>query len=142
MKDPYDLNRFLTAQNPDYVDVCNELRSGQKLGHWMWYIFPQIKGLGGSDMSLRFAITSRKEAEAYLAHPVLGSRLRECTQLVMNCGQHSIDKIFDWPDNLKFRSCMTLFAKVDKGDGLFVQALKRFFSGEFDSLTLKKLGNG
>jgi uncharacterized protein (DUF1810 family) len=140
MEDRYNLQRFLSVQDPGYADVCAELRSGTKRGHWMWYIFPQIEGLGRSEMSRRFAISSHNEAEAYLAHPVLGPRLRECTQLVMNGQQNSIEKLFGSPDNLKFHSCMTLFASVDPDEQLFVEALEKFFKGKFDPMTLKQLG--
>jgi uncharacterized protein (DUF1810 family) len=139
MADQYNLQRFLTAQNSVYADVCAELRAGDKRGHWMWYIFPQIKGLGSSGTSIEFAISSRNEAKAYLAHPQLCARLRECTQLVLNCGESSIDRIFSYPDNLKFQSCMTLFASVDSSETIFFKALKKFCGGQSDPLTLKRL---
>jgi uncharacterized protein (DUF1810 family) len=110
MDDPYNLRRFSDAQNPVFEQVCSELRNGQKRGHWMWFIFPQIEGLGLSQTAREFAISSRDEAAAYLDHPILGPRLRECTRLVNLAEGRSIDQIFGYPDNLKFRSCMTLFA--------------------------------
>jgi uncharacterized protein (DUF1810 family) len=138
MTDPYNLRRFVDAQNPVFDGVCSELRNGSKRGHWMWYIFPQIKGLGYSLLSQKFAISSRKEAEAYLQHPVLGPRLRKCTQLVMLAPVRSIAAIFSPPDDLKFRSSMTLFAQVSQ-DNLFYEALQKYFSGESDQLTIEHL---
>jgi uncharacterized protein (DUF1810 family) len=139
MDDPHNLQRFVDAQAPKYGDVCSELRSGKKQTEWMWFIFPQIIGLGITEISNRFAISSRQEAEAYLNHPVLGPRLRECTQLVLNTGQHSADKIFYFPDDLKFRSSMTLFAKATSDNKVFIDAFNRFYKGEFDPLTLERL---
>jgi uncharacterized protein (DUF1810 family) len=139
MAGQYNLERFLAAQNPIYADVCAELREGSKSGHWMWYIFPQVKGLGHSQTSIKFAISSRNEAKAYLAHAQLGPRLRECTQLVIDCGQTSLDKIFSYPDNLKFQSCMTLFANVDANEPIFFEALRKFCGGQFDPSTLNQL---
>lgn len=110
LNDPYRLERFVEAQDPIYNDVCSELRTGCKIGHWMWFIFPQIKGLGNSGTSRKFAISSLEEAEAYLKHPILGSRLRECAELVNLVEGRSVDEIFGYPDRLKFRSSMTLFA--------------------------------
>ena len=140
MNDPYDLQRFLTAQDPIYAKVCAELRAGFKRCHWMWFIFPQIKGLGSSSLSIKFAIPSRKEAEAYLAHPKLGFRLQECSRLVINCRQSRIEEIFRHPDNLKFWSCMTLFARIEPHERVFDDALKKYYDGELDPLTLEQFG--
>lgn len=134
--DPFNLQRFLDAQRKCYEQVSVELREGDKRSHWMWFIFPQIKGLGMSATSERFAISSIKEAQAYLKHPVLGQRLRECTELVNQVEGRSLLDIFDFPDHLKFRSCMTLFAKAASDDGVFHRALQKYCNGEFDPLTL------
>lgn len=136
---PYDLQRFVDAQNPVIEQVRLELRSGRKASHWMWFIFPQIKGLGHSAMAQRFAISTREEAEAYSAHPVLGPRLVECTGLVNAVEGRSIGQIFGSPDDLKFHSSMTLFANVCKDNEPFVAATKKFFGGKFDSLTLDRI---
>ena len=142
MNDPYDLQRFVDAQNPVFEEVYAELRSGQKRGHWMWFIFPQLRGLGHSEMASRFAISSRDEAEAFLRHPVLGPRLRECTQLVLLIEGRSINRIFGYPDDLKFRSSMTLFASTasDSENQIFKDALQKGFAGEPDRLTIEQLG--
>ena len=140
MGDKYDLQRFVTAQNPVIDQVRTELGSGRKTGHWMWFIFPQIKGLSLSETSRYFAISSREEAAAYLEHPILGRRLRECTELVSRIEGKSIDQIFDHPDDLKFRSSMTLFAKVAENDEIFLDTLKKYFGGELDTSTLARLG--
>src|SRR5690242_19627288 len=110
--DSYNLERFLTAQNPIFEEACAELRKGCKESHWMWFVFPQLRGLGHSSMADRYAIASREEAAAYLAHPILGPRLRECTRLVNQVEGRSIEQIFGYPDDLKFRSSMTLFAQA------------------------------
>jgi len=139
VKDPYDLQRFIEAQNPVYEQVCAELRNGRKESHWMWFIFPQVRGLGHSRTAVRFGIASREEAEAYLQHPVLGPRLRECTGLVNLVEGRSIRQVLGSPDDLKFRSSMTLFASVAPDDQIFTAALQKYFGGEFDRLTLEKL---
>ena len=139
MTDPHNLQRFVEAQNPVYEQVRMELRKGQKDRHWMWFIFPQLRGLGHSEMANKFGISSRQEAEAYLEHPILGSRLRECTQLVNNVHNRSINQIFGYPDNLKFRSSMTLFASVTSDNQVFKDALKKYFGGELDPFTLGRL---
>ena len=136
MKDEYNLQRFIEAQNRVYAAVLDELGAGEKRSHWMWYIFPQIKGLGHSAMAQQFAITSREEAKVYLEHPVLGSRLRECTRLVMNVEGRSAEQIFCYPDNLKFRSCMTLFMDATTGNNIFQEALRKYFEGQPDESTL------
>src|SRR3982751_6801214 len=110
MSDPHNLQRFVNAQDPVFDQVCSELRSGRKSGHWMWFIFPQIKGLGSSRTASEFAISTLAEATAYLKHPVLGVRLRQCCLIVTLLQDRSIDQIFGHPDDLKFRSSMTLFA--------------------------------
>lgn len=139
MKDPHHLKRFLEAQNPLYSRVKAELRSGQKTGHWMWFIFPQLRGLGRSPMANEYGISSREEALAYLQHPILGERLRECTRLVHSVEGRSVNEIFGYPDDLKFRSSMTLFANVSPQDQIFKHALEKFFEGEPDRLTLQLL---
>ncbi len=137
--DPFDLRRFVTAQDGVYEQVCAELRSGRKEGHWIWFIFPQMRGLGSSPMANAFGIASREEAEAYLKHAVLGPRLRECTRLVNLVEGRSIERIFGYPDDLKFRSSMTLFASVASDGQVFEEALQKYFGGEMDRLTLEKL---
>jgi len=139
MSDTYDLQRFVDAQNPVYDKICAELRDGQKKSHWMWFVFPQIEGLGSSPMARKFAISSLAEAAAYLEHPVLGPRLTECTRLVNLVEGRSIEQIFGRPDDLKFRSSMTLFARASLDNQVFVDALQRHFKGEFDPATLERL---
>ena len=117
-------------------DVLAQLRTGQKASHWMWFVFPQIRGLGSSATARRYAIASREEAVAYLGHAVLGARLRACTQLALNIQGRSAEQVFGYPDDLKFRSCMTLFAEVGREEPLFRQALQKYFAGEPDSRTL------
>lgn len=136
MSDIYNLQRFVEAQNQVYEKVLLELGSGQKIGHWMWYIFPQIKGLGVSTVAQRYAISCLHEAEAYIEHSVLGTRLRECTQLVINVEGRSAEQIFYYPDNLKFRSSMTLFMNSTKDNQIFKDALQKYFEGKPDQLTL------
>jgi uncharacterized protein (DUF1810 family) len=125
MSDPFDLQRFVDAQNPVYEQACSELRQGCKTSHWMWFVFPQLRGLGQSAMAHRFGISSPAEAEAYLQHPALGPRLRECTHIVNQVEGRSIEEIFGYPDHLKFRSCMTLFASAADDNEVFLQALKK-----------------
>jgi len=140
MTDSHNLQRFVDAQDPPvYEEVCSQLRRGRKTGHWMWFIFPQIKGLGNSYLANKFAIASREEAEAYLKHPILGARLRECSQLVTLVEGRSINQIFGYPDNLKFRSSMTLFAHVTSDNNVFKEAMRKYFGGEFDRLTIERL---
>lgn len=136
--DPFDLERFIAAQDPVYGRVVGELRQGRKQTHWMWFIFPQIAGLGRSAMAERYAIRSLDEARAYLAHTLLGGRLRECTRLVLNVEGRTIHQIFGDPDDLKFRSSMTLFAQEER---LFQDALDKYFGGEVDTATLTLLGD-
>lgn len=139
MNDPYDLERFIEAQNPTFEQVHAELRGGRKQGHWMWFIFPQLRGLGHSQMAIKFALSSLDEAGAYLKHQVLGPRLRECTQLVMLIEDRPINQIFGYPDDLKFRSSMTLFASTTSENQIFKDALQKYFSGELDRLTIEHL---
>lgn len=139
MSDPYNLERFVKAQNGVFERVCAELREGRKRSHWMWFIFPQIKGLGHSITAQEFALSSLQEAEAYLNHPILGPRLKQCTQLVNQIEGRTVDEIFGYPDNLKFRSSMTLFAQLANDNQLFREALEKYFDGEPDPLTLKRL---
>ncbi len=133
------LERFVEAQEPVIEQVLAELRAGRKTSHWMWFVFPQIRGLGHSPTAQHFAIASRGEAEAYLRHPVLGPRLRQCTHLVNAIWRRSIEEIFGYPDHLKFHSCMTLFANVAADNQVFVDALNKYFGGEQDPLTLERL---
>jgi uncharacterized protein (DUF1810 family) len=137
--DPYDLERFVDAQDRVFTQVLLELRGGQKVGHWMWFVFPQIAGLGRSQKARMFALSSRREAKAYLRHPVLGPRLRECSRAVNGVEGRSAHDIFGDPDELKFRSSMTLFANVATDKRVFEEALERFFGGRRDALTLQKL---
>lgn len=139
MTDPYDLQRFVDAQAANYRQVGAELRDGCKRSHWIWFIFPQIAGLGQSAMSHRFAISSRAEALAYLAHPILGPRLRECTSLVNDIEGRTATQIFGSPDDLKFRSSMTLFAAATPDNAVFEEALRKYFGGIGDPLTLQRL---
>ena len=149
MSDPYDLQRFVDAQDRVYARVVAELRAGRKTSHWMWFVFPQVAGLGSSAMAQQYAINSLDEARAYLDHPVLGARLRECTQLlldveVVNTSSASkgrdITDILGYPDDLKFRSSMTLFAALDDAPPVFAAALRQFFAGKPDARTLEILG--
>jgi uncharacterized protein (DUF1810 family) len=139
MTDPHDLQRFLDAQAPVYAAVCDELRVGRKRSHWMWYIFPQLQGLGASPMAQRYAIASLDEAKAYLAHPVLGARLRECASLVAGIEGRSVGDIFGYPDDMKFRSSMTLFSRAAPDEAVFADCLEKYFDGEPDRLTLDSL---
>jgi uncharacterized protein (DUF1810 family) len=139
MSDPYNLQRFVDAQNPVYDKVRAELRDGRKKSHWMWFIFPQIEGLGSSPLARKFAVSSLAEAAAYLAHPILSPRLEECTRLVNLVEGRSIQQIFGYPDDLKFRSSMTLFAHATRDNRIFIVALQKYFSGEFDPATLARL---
>ena len=139
MNDPFDLQRFVSAQNPVFEQVCSELRQGRKESHWMWFVFPQLQGLGHSWMANKFGISSRDEAEAYRGHSILGRRLKECTRLVNLVEGRSIDQIFGYPDNLKFRSSMTLFSCVEPDSDVFVTALQKYFGGQPDRVTLERL---
>jgi len=131
------LERFVAAQDPVFVQVCAELAAGHKQSHWMWFIFPQLRGLGSSPAAQHFGISSLEEARAYLAHPLLGERLRHCTELVNRIEGRSAQEILGYPDYLKFRSSMTLFASAAAAgeSGPFRQALAKYFAGEEDPLT-------
>jgi len=147
--DPFDLQRFVGAQSQKYEAARAELREGRKQTHWMWFVFPQMRGLGFSSMANLYGIASRAEAEAYLAHPALGPRLREETRLVnaiaenrrqdRRRSQSTAHDIFGSPDDLKFRSSMTLFAAITAKDDVFQQALDRYFGGEPDAETLRMI---
>lgn len=136
----FDLQRFVDAQARNYVDAIAELRRGRKTSHWMWYVFPQIAGLGFSAMAQTYAVRSLEEARAYLAHPVLGARLRECVAAVMAIEGRSAHEIFGSPDDLKFRSSLTLFAEAAPQESRFRDALAKYFGGAPDPKTLEKLG--
>ena len=133
------MERFVEAQNPVYDQVCRDLQQGLKVTHWMWFIFPQIGGLSSSAMSRRFAITSMVEADAYLDHSVLGPRLVQCSEFVINTSGRTLKQILGPTDNMKFRSCMTLFAHTTASNKVFEDALQRYFSGRYDQLTLDRL---
>jgi uncharacterized protein (DUF1810 family) len=139
MQDAFNLDRFISAQSAVYPQVLAELRLGRKRSHWIWFIFPQMKGLGRSAQSEYYSIGSLAEASAYARHPLLGARLDECTQLVNRVEGRTIGEIFGSPDDLKFRSSMTLFNRAAEDATAFNQALAKYFQGEGDSLTLKLL---
>ena len=138
MDDPFELQRFVDAQAPVYRQVCAELAAGRKASHWMWFVFPQLKGLGRSATAQHYGIGSAAEARAYRAHPLLGPRLTQCTELVLAVEGRSAHEIFGPPDDLKFRSCMTLFARAT-GEPLFARALDRYFGGQPDPATVELL---
>ena len=140
MDDPFHLDRFVRAQEPVYQTALAELRAGAKASHWMWYVFPQIEGLGFSPISQHFAITGLDEARAYLAHPVLGARLVECVEVVNAVHGRSAHEIFGVPDDLKLRSSLTLFVQAAPDNPVFAEALAKYFAGEPDPLTLAQLG--
>lgn len=145
MLDPYDLQQFVDAQRPVYDRVVRELREGRKRSHWMWFVFPQIAGLGSSVMARRYALADLAEARAYLAHPVLGARLVECTTLVLADDRRSVRQIFGSPDDLKFRSSMTLFGRAACDlvpESVFQRALNKHFGGAPDAMTLARLDAG
>ena len=135
--DPYDLGRFLQAQARDYERALSEIRAGRKRSHWMWYIFPQLDGLGSSPTARRYAIKSAAEAEAYLKHPVLGPRLVECCEAVISVPGRSAYDIFGSPDDMKLRSCATLFARVSRAGSVFEALLGKYFEGAPDPRTLQ-----
>jgi uncharacterized protein (DUF1810 family) len=139
--DPYNLERFISAQAAIFDTALAELKSGHKRTHWMWFIFPQFEGLGHSATSRYYAIRSREEAGQYLRHPVLGARLVQCAQAVLALDGSSALEIFGSPDNLKFRSSMTLFASVAQDEPVFGQVLEKFFDGEWDEMTLNLIGH-
>jgi len=137
--DPYNLQRFVDAQSGTFDAVLDELRAGCKRSHWIWFVFPQLSGLGTSAMADRYGISSRAEASAYLEHEILGPRLRECARLVQHVDGRSIEDIFGWPDYLKVRSCMTLFARSTVDNDDFVAVLDKFYNGEEDPVTIERL---
>jgi uncharacterized protein (DUF1810 family) len=137
--DPFDLNRFVEAQARVYGSVVEELRGGRKRGHWMWFVFPQLSGLGGSPMAARYGISSLEEARAYLRHDLLGPRLHECARLVNEVRGRSIAEIFGSPDDLKLCSSMTLFGRAADDNGDFVAVLTKYYEGRQDPLTLSLL---
>lgn len=136
----YDLDRFRRAQRGEYEEALAEIKRGRKNGHWMWYIFPQLSGLGMSATSLYYGIRGLGEAKAYLADPVLGERLREISSALLEIPTNNAREVFWYPDDLKLRSCMTLFAAADPETELFQKVLDKFFDGKPDELTLEKLG--
>jgi uncharacterized protein (DUF1810 family) len=142
MNDPYDLNRFVEAQEGDYENALAEIRNGRKRSHWMWYVFPQFEGLGFSSTSRRYAIKSLAEARAYLNHPVLGPRLVECIEAALSVEGRSAHDIFGSPDDMKLRSCATLFAHVSPKGSAFERLLEKYFKGKPDDRTIQLLGLG
>lgn len=138
--DPFDLSRFVVAQENSWPAALNELRAGNKRSHWMWYVFPQFAGLGSSAMANRYAIHSRAEAEAFLAHPILGRRLEECTAALLGVEGRSAEQIMGFPDFLKLCSSMTLFAKVAPPGSVFERVLGKYFGGAKDGKTIGFLG--
>jgi len=139
MDDPYNLDRFLKAQENTYSTALDELRTGRKRSHWIWFIFPQLAGLGQSPTSQFYGITSREEAVAYLRHPILGARLHECLRMLQTLEQTSADQVFGALDAMKFRSSLTLFARADDADPIIEGALYRWFGGRKDEKTLALL---
>jgi uncharacterized protein (DUF1810 family) len=137
--DEYDLDRFVKAQEPDYARALSELRGGRKRSHWMWYVFPQLRGLGFSPMAQRYGLSGLSEARAYLDHPVLGERLHECAEAVLAIEGASAHDIFGSPDDLKLRSSATLFAEASSRESVFERLLEKFFDGERDTATLRLL---
>ena len=139
---PYDLNRFIEAQNRVYEQALAELRAGRKRTHWMWFVFPQIAGLGSSEIAWFYAIADRAEAEAYLKHPLLGSRLRQCAAALLDVKGRTALEILGSPDDLKARSCATLFAALGGPDPVFRQLLQKYYAGEPCQRTLEILDQG
>jgi uncharacterized protein (DUF1810 family) len=137
--DPHNLERFVQAQDPVYAQVCAELAAGRKTSHWMWFIFPQLEGLGRSAMARHFGIASKAQAQAYWRHALLGPRLKKCTELMLAVNGKTALQILGAPDDLKFRSSLTLFAKAAADEPVFERALARYFGGEYDARTLELL---
>ncbi len=133
--DPFNLNRFVSAQAKDYTRALAEIRSGRKLSHWMWYVLPQLAGLGKSEMSTYYAVTNTAEARAFLAHPILGPRLVECAESTLSIEERSAREIFGHPDDLKLRSCATLFSAVSPAP-VFEQLIRKYFEGQPDETTV------
>jgi uncharacterized protein (DUF1810 family) len=140
-QDPYDLQRFVDAQEHVYERALSEIKSGRKRSHWMWFIFPQFDGLGASSMSKRYAIRSVAEAKAYLAHPLLGPRLLESAEAALAVQTSSALELFGSPDDMKLRSCATLFASVSSEDSVFSQLINKYFDGKPDDRTLQLTGD-
>lgn len=140
MNDPFDLERFVAAQQLVYPSVVDELRNARKRTHWMWFVFPQVIGLGSSTTAIRYALRSLAEAEAYLAHPLLGPRLVECTELVNGIEGRSLNDVFGSPDDLKFHSSVTLFSLLTPGHAAFALALDKYFGGRPDERTVAIVG--
>jgi len=139
MNDPHRLQRFLDAQAAIYSRVTAELAAGRKMSHWMWFVFPQLKGLGRSATAQHFGLSSLEEARAYWAHPVLGGRLKECIELVLAVQGRTAHDIFGTPDDLKFGSCLTLFEQAEPHEAVFARAIERYFGGRRDANTLALL---
>ncbi len=137
--DPFDLRRFVDAQDRAYDTALEELRGGRKRSHWIWFVFPQLQALGRSQTAIRYGISSLDEATAYLDHPVLGPRLRECARVVAGIQGSSADDIFGWPDNLKVRSSMTLFCRATADNADFRAVLDHLYDGVEDELTIEQL---
>ena len=142
MTDPFSLQRFVDAQAEVFTEVLAELRAGRKPSHWIWFIFPQMKGLGSSAQATYYGIGSFDEATAYMRHPILGPRLVECTELVNQVEDRTIREILGAPDDMKFLSSMTLFARAAEDDAVFRAAMEKYFGGKPDRLTLELLGDG
>ena len=138
--DPFNLRRFVSAQASDYDTAREELRNGRKRTHWMWYIFPQINGLGYSSNAKFYAIKSQAEAQAYLEHPLLGARLLECANILLNLEGRSVTQIFGSPDDMKLKSSMTLFAAIQRQKHEFTQVIDKYFQGKQDLRTIELLG--
>lgn len=136
MEDRFLLQRFIQAQSNLYSDVVSELKQGSKIKHWMWFVFPQVKGLGRTSTAEKYAIKSIEEAKAYIAYPILGNRLRECTELVLEIDGCTINQIFGYPDDLKFKSSITLFKQVAEDNKIFKDAIVKYFDGQEDILTI------
>lgn len=139
VEDRFELNRFVTAQEDSYSAALSELKAGQKRSHWMWYVFPQIDGLGQTSMSKRYSIKSLDEAREYLQHPVLGARLKECVEAILGINNRSASEIFGFPDVLKLKSSMTLFEQAAENDSVFSSVLEKYYQGERDQRTLELL---
>ncbi len=139
MSSDKNINRFLSAQQDIYPHVINELQNGKKTSHWMWFIFPQIEGLGSSPTSIKYAIKNIEEAKEYLNHPILGKRLLECTNIIAQTENKTADEIFGYPDTMKLRSCLTLFNFIAPEQKVFADVLKKYFNGEEDEQTLSIL---
>ena len=142
MSDRHNLQRFVDAQNPVFEQACLELRQGRKTSHWIWFIFPQLIGLGTSETARFYGLASLEEAEEYSRHPILGPRLTQCTQLVIQLDGRTLEELLGHPDDLKFRSSMTLFAEATPDNRIFVEALQKYCDGQPDRLTLERLRRG